>query len=319
MDRDGGKVVEPGKPDESELVRRITATEPDEKMPPPKHHRQLKTTEIEVLCRWVAEGAKWRDHWSLIVPRRPPLPSVTKASWVHNGIDYFHLGTAGERGLVPCSGGRPKHAHPSGHPRLDGPSSDSTEVEAFLTDSSADAYLKVVDRLLQSPRFGEHMAVDWLDAARYADTNGFQVDRDRRCGPGETGSSTPSIEIALRPIYDRAACGRPLAEPTAQSARRYRDAPQQYDERGGGNHRGGVPRGIRGRPAGDDVDDLARATVGCARCHDHKYDPLSQKDYYRLSAFFNNTSETGMGNFGATFKRIAPVAGTADSVATKET
>ena len=306
-DRDGGKVVEPGKPGESELVRRITATEPDEKMPPPKHHRQLTKTEIEVLCRWVAEGANWRDHWSLVVPRRPPLPAVTKASWVRNAIDYFVLARLEKEGLSP--GPEADRTTLIRRVTLDltGLPPTPAEVDAFLADSSPDAYVKLVDRLLQSPRYGERMAVDWLDAARYADTNGFQVDRDREMWPWRDWV----VDAFNRNLpFDRFTVEQLAGDLLPNPTRGQRIAAGMHRNSMLNEEGGIIPEEFLAEAVADRVETTSTIwlglTVGCARCHDHKYDPLSQKEYYRLFAFFNNTSETGIGDFLVDFKRSAP-------------
>ena len=306
-DRDGGKVVAPGKPGESELVRRISSTDPDEKMPPPKHHRQLKAQEISVLTRWVAEGAKWQDHWSLIVPERPRLPAVIKASWPRNGIDSFILARLEKEGLSPAPEADRTTLIRRVTLDLTGLPPTPAEVDAFLADSSPDAYLKLVDRLLQSPRYGERMAVDWLDAARYADTNGFQVDRDREMWPWRDwvvdafNHDLPFDRFTIEQL-----AGDLLPNPT----RDQRVATGMHRNSMMNEEGGIIPEEFLVESVADRLETTATIwlglTVGCARCHDHKYDPLSQKDYYRLAAFFNNTPETGVGNFGAEFKRSSP-------------
>ncbi len=306
-ERDGDTVVSPGKPGESDLVRRITATDPDEKMPPPKHHRQLNAKEINVLSRWVAEGARWQDHWSLIAPRRPSLPSVTRASWPGNGIDTFVLARLEKEGLAPAPEADRTTLIRRVTLDLTGLPPTPTEVDGFLADRSPDAYLKLVDRLLQSPRYGERMAVDWLDAARYADTNGFQVDRDREMWPWRDwvvaafNRNQPFDRFTIEQFAGDLLPNPTLAQRIATGMHRN----SMMNEEGGI-----IAEEFLAESVADRVETTSTVwlglTVGCARCHDHKYDPLSQKDYYRLCAFFNNTAETGMGNFGADFKHSAP-------------
>ena len=194
------------------------------------------------------------------------------------------------------------------------------EVDAFLADSSPDAYLKLVDRLLQSPRYGERMAVDWLDAARYADTNGFQVDRDREMWPWRDWV----VDAFNRNLpFDRFTIEQLAGDLLPNPTRDQRIATGMHRNSMMNEEGGIIPEEFLAESVADRVETTSTIwlglTVGCARCHDHKYDPLSQKDYYRLSAFFNNTPETGVGNFGADFKRsCAPVARAPDSVATAE-
>ena len=181
------------------------------------------------------------------------------------------------------------------------------EVDVFLADSSPDAYLKLVDRLLQSPRYGERMAVDWMDAARYADTNGFQVDRDREMWPWRDWVVDAfNHNLPFDRFTTEQLAGDLLPNPT----REQRVATGMHRNSMMNEEGGIIPEEFLVESVADRVETTSTIwlglTVGCARCHDHKYDPLSQKDYYRLSAFFNNTPETGVGNFGAEFKRSSP-------------
>ncbi|MBO0720141.1 MAG: DUF1549 domain-containing protein, partial [Blastocatellia bacterium] len=175
----GRHAIIPGDPDHSELVRRITAADESMRMPPPYAEHKLTQAEIELLIEWIRQGAQWQKHWAFIPPVRPALPQVKNKSWPKNAIDYFVLERLEREGLEPS----PEADRATLIRRL---SFDLTglpptlrEIDDFLNDNSPAAYEKVVDRLLSSPRYGERMAFSWLDAARYADTNGYQIDGNR--------------------------------------------------------------------------------------------------------------------------------------------
>ena len=171
--------VVPGDVAKSELFRRLTTKDTDERMPPPKSDRQLTKEEIDRIRRWIEQGAKWRGHWSFQRPERPPLPPVTDESWTRNAIDTFILARLGEEELQPARRAEKHALIRRATLDLTGLPPTPAEIDAFFLDSSPDAYERVVDRLLRSPRYGEHAAKDWLDAARYADTNGYQIDNER--------------------------------------------------------------------------------------------------------------------------------------------
>ncbi len=306
-DRDGARVVLPGKPEESELILRIIATEPDEKMPPPKHHRQLNTKEVESLSRWVAEGAKWQEHWSLVPPERPPLPPVKEASWPRNEVDTFILARLGKEGLPPSSGADRGTLIRRVTLDLTGLPPTPEEVNAFHADPSPDAYERLVDRLLRSPHYGERMALDWLDAARYADSNGYQVDRDREMWPWRDwvvnafNRNMPFDRFTIEQLAGDLLPNPTLPQRIATGLHRN----TMLNEEGGI-----IPEEFLAEYVSDRVETTATIwlglTVGCAKCHDHKFDPISQKDFYGLYAFFHNVPETGLGNFIGESRRSAP-------------
>ena len=176
--------VVPGNPDASEIVKRITAAEPTRRMPPSYSGKKpLTEKEIVTLRAWIEQGARWQSHWAFVVPERPALPEVRNAAWVRNPIDRFVLARLEREGLVPTPGADRGRLLRRVTFDLTGLPPTLAELEAFLNDQSPDAYEKVVDRLLASPRYGERMAVDWLDAARYADTHGYQVDPEKEMWP----------------------------------------------------------------------------------------------------------------------------------------
>src|SRR5688572_20860708 len=179
----GKAVIVPGDAARSELVRKITATDPDDRMPPSDSNRKLTPRQIELLKQWVAQGANWGEHWAFIPPKRPPVSQVGNKSWPKNDIDHFILARLDKERLKPS----PEAARHTLIRRvaldLTGLPPTPAEVDAFVADASPDAYEKLVDRLLASPRYGERMAADWLDLARYADTHGYQMDRYRPAWP----------------------------------------------------------------------------------------------------------------------------------------
>ncbi len=298
-------VIVPGDLDASELIRRITSEDPDERMPPPDEKQQLSPQQIETLKRWVASGAAWEKHWSFVPPKREAYPEVRDADWPHVGIDYFTLARLESRGLTPS----PRASRETLIRRvtldLTGLPPTLEEVDGFLADESPEAYERVVDRLLASPRYGEHMALAWLAAARYADTNGYQQDRTRTMWPWR--------DWVIRSMNDN----MPFDEFTInQLAGDLLENPTQDQLIATGFHRNHALNGEGGRNAEESrveyVVDRAETTgtvwmgltVGCARCHDHKYDSVSQKEFYQLYAYFNTIDENGGVDAGGNAKPV---------------
>ena len=183
-ERGGSQAIAPGKPERSTLLERVRSDDPDVQMPPADAgQRRLTRGEIDLLRRWIAQGAKWSEHWSFVAPRRPSLPTVRDANWPRNGIDSFILSRLDREGLRPSMSVDPVGLLRRVTQDLTGLPPTIEEVEKFLADDAPDAYEKVVARLLNSPRYGEHMALAWLDAARYADTSGYQADWERFMWP----------------------------------------------------------------------------------------------------------------------------------------
>ena len=173
------KAIAPGKPDDSEMVDRITSTMSSRRMPPPKTGKKLTAAQKETLTRWIAEGAEYQAHWALIAPKRPPLPAVKNAAWPRNPIDNFILADLDKEGLTPApEADRPTLARRASLD-LTGLPPAPEDVDAFVNDPSPDAYEKYVDRLMATPQWGEHRARYWLDVARYADTHGIHFDNYR--------------------------------------------------------------------------------------------------------------------------------------------
>jgi Protein of unknown function (DUF1553)/Protein of unknown function (DUF1549)/Planctomycete cytochrome C len=290
----GNKVVVSGKPAESELIRRITSADKDEVMPPPSSGRLLTAAQRDVLKKWVEQGAEWQTHWAYVVPKRPDIPPVKDSVWGKNPIDRFVLARLEREGLKPSSEALKHTLIRRLSLDLTGLPPTPTEVDAFVNEASPDAYEKLVARLLGSRRFGERLAYDWLDAARYADSNGYQEDLTRTLWPwrdwvvGAFNANKPFDQFTVEQIAGDLLPGATTEQKIAT-----------------GFHRNHMLNGEGGRVAEesridyvvDRVDTTAQVwlglTLGCARCHDHKFDPFSQKEYYRLFAYFNSIAESG--------------------------
>jgi hypothetical protein len=291
--RKGKSVIVPGNSAASELVRRITADE-DERMPPPESNRTLTAKQIDLLKKWVQEGAKWGRHWAFEPPRRPPLPCTRRKDWARTDLDAFILARLEEEGLQPS----PETPRSTWLRRvtldLTGLPPTLAEIDAFLADKSGNAYEKVVDRLLSSPRYGERMASQWLDLARYADTHGYQMDRYRAMWPWRDWV----IRAFNRNLpYDRFVTWQ-LAGDLLPGATKEQRLATAFNRLHMQNEEGGiVEEEFRVAYVVDRVNTFGTAFLGltfdCTRCHDHKYDPLTKKDYYSLFAFFQNIDESG--------------------------
>jgi mono/diheme cytochrome c family protein len=291
---DGKRALVPGEPTRSELIRRITSADPGGRMPPAKSGRRLGDRQVAILRRWVEQGARWQKHWSLLPPRRPDLPPVRDPAWVKNGIDAFVLARLEREGLRPSPEADRATLLRRVTLDLTGLPPTPEEADAFLADGSPGAYEKVVDRLLASPRYGERMAARWLDAARYADTNGYQSDGERfmwrwrdwvidACNANKPFDAFTVEQLA----------GDLLPRPTL--AQRIATG---FNRNHRGNGEGGIiPEEYAVEYVVDRVDTTATVwlglTVGCARCHDHKFDPITQKEFYSVFAYFNNVPERG--------------------------
>lgn len=292
-DLGGYRAIVPGKPGNSELVRRIKA-DVDERMPPVDFARQLTPQQIALLELWVKQGAEWQDHWSLVTPKELTLPKLKKTTWVRNPIDAFVFAKLEREGLLPSSEADKTTLIRRATLDLTGLPPTPQEVDDFLLDNSPSAYDKVIDRLLDSPAYGERMAVRWLDAARYADTSGYQTDgvrfmwRWRDWVIDAFNNNIPFDQFTIEQIAGDMLPNATLEQKIATGFNR--------------NHRGNAEGGIISAEyqveyVVDRVDTTATVwlglTMGCARCHDHKYDPITQKEFYQVYAFFNNIPERG--------------------------
>jgi hypothetical protein len=291
---DGTAIIAPGKSDKSELVRRITTSDPDDHMPPEKSGRKLTAAQIATIRTWIDQGAKWDRHWSLVAPVRPKLPEVKEKGWARNAIDDFVLARLEKEGLAHSPEARKETLLRRVSLDLTGLPPTRSEVEAFIKDPSPNAYEKVVDRLLASPRYGERMATIWLDLARYADTHGYQMDRYRAMWPYRDWVIKAFNENLP---YDQFATWQIAGDLLPQATKEQRLA-TAFNRLHMQNEEGGiVEEEYRCAYVVDRVDTFGTAFLGltfeCCRCHDHKFDPLTQKDFYSLFAMFQNIDESG--------------------------
>ncbi len=291
-DLGGHFAIVPGDPAKSEMVRRITAENKALRMPPVYSGVKLSDREIELIRDWIAQGAKWEKHWSFIPPKRPELPQVSDSKWVRNPIDAFVLARLDREGLKPSPEAERAVLLRRVALDLTGIPPTPAEVDAFVRDGD---YEKQVDRLLASPRYGERMASRWLDAARYADTNGYQTDGERSMWRWRDWV----IDAFNRNMrYDRFTIEQ-IAGDMLPNATLEQKIASGFNRNHRGNGEGGiVPEEYAVEYVVDRVDTTSTVwlglTLGCARCHDHKYDPFLQKEFYQFFAYFNNVPERGM-------------------------
>ena len=290
----GKCAIAPGDLKRSELAERISSTGAL-KMPPAGSGKMLTPAQISTLRRWISEGARYQVHWAYLPPRRPALPTVKNTSWVRNPIDRFILARIEEERLHPSPEAdkltllRRLSLDITGLP----PTLD--EQTQFLQDHSAGAYEKVVNRLLASPHYGERMALTWLDLARYADTHGYHIDSGREMWPWRNwvidayNRNLPYDQFTIQQIAGDLLPNATLDQKIATGFNR--NHPIDFEG-------GAIPEEYAANYIFDRIDTTSTAFMGltmrCGQCHDHKYDPISQKDYYRFFAFFHNVPENGL-------------------------
>lgn len=308
--KSGKAAVVPGQAQDSELWRRVVSSDPDEVMPP--KGERLSAAEVEALKQWIDEGVVWPEndplaHWAFRAPVRPAVPSVAGAGWVRNEIDRFILARLEKESLTP----QPEADRATLIRRL---SLDLTglppaweDVEAFVRDPSARAYESLVDRLMASPHYGEHMARGWLDLARYADSNGYQVDLARSIWPYRDWviqAFNRNMRFDQFTVEQLAGDLLPNPTPEQRIATGFNRNTKINDEGGGDAEE------YRTKAVKDRVATLGTAwlglTLNCAECHTHKYDPVTHDEYYRLYAFFNNTTDGGNYSTAPTLPVPAP-------------
>ncbi|MBI4621919.1 MAG: DUF1553 domain-containing protein [Verrucomicrobia bacterium] len=286
--------IVPGRPEESLLVEKITATDPDDRMPPPDSHKELKPAEIALLRRWVAEGAVYEKHWSLIPPTRPPLPAAGR-DWARNPIDHFIAETLAGAGLRPSREEGAARLLRRVTLDLTGLPPTPEEQAAFARDPSPQAYERMVDRLLASDAAAEQFTRHWLDAVRYADTHGIHIDNYRSIWPyrdwvlGAFRRNLPFDQFTIEQMAGDLLPDATLDQKVASGFNRCLPTTSEG---------GAIPAEYEAIYAKDRVETMSTVwlglTTGCAACHDHKFDPVSTRDFYSLTAFFRNNTMPAM-------------------------
>ena len=291
----GAFALVPGKPEESEVFKRVSSTDPTYQMPIPESHLGTLTEyEVGVIKKWIKQGAKYEKHWAFSTPVKPALPEVENKKWVKNEIDYFILKKIEEKGLTTNEEADKERLLKRVSEDITGLPPSLQMMDDFLNDKTDNAYEKVVDRLLQNNAYGEKMAVHWLDIARYADSYGYQDDNIRTQWPWRDWLIHAFNEnLSYDKFVTWQLAGDMLPDATKEqilATAFFRN--HKYTEEGGV-----IPEEYRIEYLIDKTKTFGKGILGitieCAQCHDHKYDPFKQKDYYSLLAFFNNTKEVG--------------------------
>lgn len=291
----------PGNPLESALVERILSHDPDFAMPPPESKLALTDEERAILVKWIEQGAKWKKHWAFIPPEKVGLPEVKNKSWVRNEIDYFVLNKLEDLGFQPSEEANKETLIRRLSFDLTGLPPTPDEVNKFKLDKSANAYEKLVDRLLASPKYGERWTWEWLDVARYSDTNGFQGDPTRNMWPWRDwvinafNNNMPYNEFTIKQLAGDLLSNATKEDILATGFNRN----HTYNGEGGR-----ISEETRVENVFDRVETVGTVwmglTLNCTRCHDHKFDALKQKEYYQLFDYFNQISEEGNVGSGST-------------------
>lgn len=293
--KNGLPAIVKGHPESSAIIQRITSTDPNQVMPPPSTHKTLTPQQIALITRWVKDGAEYQEHWAFVKPERAAPPAVKQADWVKNPIDNFILAKLEANGLAP----EPEADRRSLIRRvtfdLTGLPPTPEEVSAFLDDKSPNAYEKVVDRLMASPHYGEHEARYWLDAARYGDTVGQHID--------EPATAWPYRDWVIKAFNDNKPFDQFTTEQVAGDLLPNHTVDQLvatgFTRCGISTAEGGsIEAELLATYAKEHVEANAATflglTLGCCACHDHKFDPISQKEFYQFTAFFRNTTQKGI-------------------------
>eukprot|EP00456_Euglypha_rotunda_P020595 TRINITY_DN1793_c0_g1_i1.p2 TRINITY_DN1793_c0_g1~~TRINITY_DN1793_c0_g1_i1.p2 ORF type:complete len:510 (+),score=182.89 TRINITY_DN1793_c0_g1_i1:268-1797(+) len=292
---ESGKVaIVPGKPEASELIRRVISTDDSERMPPLKgKHKPLTPIQIDLLKRWIAEGAEYKSHWAFTAPISPAVPKIDDTRFrINNDIDRFIAAKLIENKLSQSAEADRITLLRRLHLDLIGLPPTIAEVDAFLADKSADAYEKQVERLLKSPHYGERWGRHWLDAARYADSDGFEKDKSRQV----SFYRDYVINSLNRDLPYNQFVIEQLAGDLLPNATQDQIVATGFLRNSMLNEEGGVdPEQFRMDAMFDRMDAVGKTflglTIQCAQCHTHKYDPITQEEYYRLFAFLNNDHE----------------------------
>lgn len=291
----GAFAIVPGMPEASEVMKRIRSTDSTYRMPTPDSHLgALTDQEIRIIEKWIAQGARYEKHWAFVAPVKSELPKASDPGWVKNEIDYFTLEKMADKGLQHNPEAAPEYLLKRIFLDLTGLLPTEADMDAFAADHSPEAYEKTIDRLLATPQYGEKMTLHWLDVSRYSDSYGYQDDNIR--------SQWPYRDWLIHAFnnnlpYDQFLTWQLAGDMLPQAGKEQILATaflrnHKYTEEGGV-----IPEEYRVEYIVDKVKTYTRGllalTAECAQCHDHKYDPISQKDYYQLFGFFNTSKEEG--------------------------
>ncbi|MCE9533003.1 MAG: DUF1553 domain-containing protein [Planctomycetes bacterium] len=296
------KAIIPGKPEQSGLIVRIQSEDAEDLMPPPRTLKKLSKAQKETLTKWIADGAEYQNHWSFITPKRPELPAVKNAEWARNPIDRFILAELEKRGLTPAPEADRRTLARRLSLDLVGLPPTPAEADAFVNDKSADYYEKYVDKLMSSPHWGEHRGRYWLDAARYADTHGIHFDNYREIWAyrewviNAFNRNLPFDQFTIEQLAGDLLPNKTIDQQVASGFNRCNITTSEG---------GAIAEEYLVLYTRDRTETTAAVWMGltanCAVCHDHKFDPISQREFYAMSAFFNNTTQAAMdGNISNT-------------------
>ncbi|AKP51527.1 DUF1553 domain-containing protein [Cyclobacterium amurskyense] len=291
--------IVPGKPGKSEVVNRILTEDKELMMPPPESNLSLSVAEIATLTKWIEQGAKYKPHWSFIPPETPNVPDIENKDWANNEIDHFVAAKLKSKNLNPSEKANKENLIRRVSFDLTGLPPSLEEIEEFVDSDDPKSYEKLVDRLLASAAYGERMAADWMDVARYADSDGYLDDKHRDFSPYRDWVIRAfNKNMSYEQFITWQLAGDLIEEPTQESilATAFNRLHKKNSEAGI------VFEEYRAEYVADRTSTVGKAIMGlsmeCARCHDHKYDPISQKSFYQLSAFFNSTNELGTAVYG---------------------
>ena len=301
----GLRAIKPGSLSGSEVVRRILSDDPEERMPTPESHLELLPQEKAMLLKWIDQGAEYKPHWAFVAPEDPAPPTVDDEDWVKNDVDRFVLQQIEEHALHPAQEADRETLVRRLSFDIRGISPDISEIDAFVSSKDPKAYEKLVDGFLASKHYGERMAAYWLDVARFADSHGYLDDKHRDMSPWRDWVvSAYNRNLPFNDFISWQMAGDLIPGATQEQilATGFNRNHKQNSEAGI------IEEEFRVEYVTDRTNTLGTAvlamTVGCAKCHDHKYDPVSQKDYYSMFAFFNSTFEKGGPNYGD--ERVVP-------------
>ena len=297
-DRGGYQIIVPGNSAASRLYQRISEADKAKRMPPPWVDRTLTPKQVELIREWINQGAKWESHWSFDPPKRPAVPEVKDKTWLKDPIDNFTLARLEAEGLKPSPEADKATLLRRVSFDLTGLPPAPAELDTFLADQSPNAYEKRVDELLKSPHYGERMAMQWLDLARYSDTHGYHIDSLREMWPWRDwvinafNRNMRFDEFTIEQLAGDLLLNATIEQKIASGFNRNNEI----------NFEGGaIPEEYHVEYVVDRASTTATTwlglTMGCARCHDHKYDPIKQKDFYRFFSFFNTVPERGLDGY----------------------